>query len=99
MKSYFYITLALLLTHSSMAQRQIISFNKNWQFVLGDTSKAWRTLSLPHDWSIEGAFSESNPATNAGGSLPGGIGWYRKTFTLPANAKGKQIHIEFDGIY
>lgn len=92
------VLIALLFAQAAVAQRQEINFNKNWQFVLGDTTAAtWRTLNLPHDWSIEGQFSESHPATNQGGALPGGIGWYRKTFTLPA--KGKQVRIEFDGIY
>jgi beta-galactosidase len=31
--------------------------------------------------------------------LPGGIGWYRKTFTLPVSAKNKIVSIEFDGVY
>jgi len=89
-------------------QRTIIDFDKNWKFYLGDTAIAkepgfndgqWRTLTLPHDWSIEGDFSETNPGTTNEGALPTGIGWYRKTFTLPAEAKGKNISVEFDGVY
>ena len=45
----------------------------------------WRTLHLPHDWSIEGPFSEDAPAAGKGAYLPTGIGWYRKHFTLPAD--------------
>src|SRR6185369_15136894 len=52
-----------------------------------------------HDWSIEGEFSEKNPAGTGGGALPGGVGWYRKTFTVPLTAKGKQVFVEFDGVY
>jgi beta-galactosidase len=59
----------------------------------------WHNLSLPHDWSIESDFKKEFPATNQGGALPGGIGWYRKTFVLPASAKNKDVTIEFDGIY
>lgn len=59
----------------------------------------WRSLSLPHDWSIEGNFSSSHPATTQGGALPGGIGWYRKSFVLPDGSADKDIRIEFDGIY
>jgi beta-galactosidase len=111
MKKYFYIVFPGLLFGqlvNAQQSRQILNFNKNWKFFLGDTAVAsqpgfndnnWRTLSLPHDWSIEGTFSEKHPATNQGGALPGGISWYRKTFTLPASAKGKQVRIEFDGIY
>lgn len=88
--------------------RIITDFNKEWRFYLGDDSLAarrnyndssWRMLDLPHDWSIEGQFSESNPATTQGGALPGGVGWYRKTFMLSPAQKNKNTSIEFDGIY
>jgi beta-galactosidase len=75
-----------------------VSFNHDWRFRLGDDSP-WRQLNLPHDWSIEGEFSEKAPAGTGGGALPGGIGWYRKTFKIPAGARGKRIFIEFDGVY
>ncbi|MDQ2718729.1 MAG: DUF4982 domain-containing protein [Bacteroidota bacterium] len=83
-------------------------FDANWHFHFGDLPEAketdyvdnsWRQLNLPHDWSIEGAFSKDNPAGVGGGALPGGIGWYRKTFTLPETDKNKSIFIDFDGVY
>ncbi|MHB1024003.1 MAG: glycoside hydrolase family 2 TIM barrel-domain containing protein, partial [Acidobacteriaceae bacterium] len=52
-----------------------------------------------HDWSIAGPFRENNPSGPHGAYLPGGIGWYRKKIRLPDAAKGKQISIEFDGVY
>lgn len=78
-----------------------ISFNGNWQFLLGnDTLKRdWRTLNLPHDWAIEGDFSEKNPSGTGGGALPGGIGWYKKTFDVPESYRGKKLYIDFDGAY
>ena len=85
-----------------------INFGEDWRFNLGDVTNAqlpdlddskWRVLNLPHDWSIEGEFSEMNPAGFGGGALPGGIGWYRKAFTLPVSAKGKSVFIDFDGVY
>ena len=88
--------------------RQVIDFNTNWKFYLGNDSAAvnplyndekWRTISLPHDWSIEGNFIKNAAATNQGGALPGGIGWYRKTFRLPVSTNEKKVRIEFDGIY
>jgi beta-galactosidase len=88
--------------------RSIADFDKGWHFHLGDVSgaekpdtkdAAWRTLDLPHDWSIEGAFSKDNPASPDGGALPGGIGWYRKSFTVPVSSKGKEVYIDFDGVY
>ena len=78
-----------------------VSFNQDWQFQVGETTddSKWRQLNLPHDWSIEGEFSEKAPAGTGGGALPGGIGWYRKTFTIDAALKGKLIFIQFDGVY
>jgi len=85
-----------------------VLFNDKWKFYLGDKPEAkvegfrddgWRTLDLPHDWSIEGAFSKDNPATNQGGALPGGIAWYRKSFYVPTGTGDKQVYIDFDGIY
>ncbi len=84
------------------------NFDAGWKFNLGDVANAqqsafsdvnWRSLDLPHDWSIEGEFSPHNPATNSGGALPGGIGWYRKKFSITEPLASKKIFIEFDGVY
>ncbi len=58
----------------------------------------WRKVNLPHDWAIEGPFDEKNPSNAAGAFLPSGVAWYRKTFAVPAEAKGKRVFIEFDGV-
>src|SRR2546428_661145 len=60
---------------------------------------AWRTLDRPQDWSVAGEFSEQNPAGPEGGALPGGIGWYRKTFFAPAKDTSRLVFVEFDGVY
>jgi beta-galactosidase len=109
-KKYFIFFFLLPLLQYSFAQspRSTIDFNKDWKFFLGDDSAVinpvyndvnWRTLTLPHDWSIEGKFSKDNPATTQGGALPGGIGWYRKTFIVPVSSENKNVFIEFDGVY
>ncbi|MBP6023481.1 sugar-binding domain-containing protein [Ferruginibacter sp.] len=94
--------------YSNAQLRKNIDFNSDWKFNLGNDSTAsnenfndaaWRTLILPHDWSIEGNFSKDHPATNQGGALPGGIGWYRKIFTLAEVDNEKKVAIEFDGVY
>jgi len=100
---------ALLLSCSTKKEvRQNEDFTQDWRFYLGDDSLAmnpqyndsgWRTLDLPHDWSIEANFSKDAPATPGGGALPGGTGWYRKTFTVDNSKASKNVFIDFDGIY
>lgn len=81
-------------------------FNDNWVFHKGDIRfgeidgeaiTPWQAVQLPHDWSIESPFSEK--WASATGYLPGGIGWYKKTFTSEAAWRGKKIYIYFDGVY
>ncbi|HEX7072093.1 MAG TPA: beta-galactosidase GalB [Rhodothermales bacterium] len=93
---------------TSPVGRRTIDFNADWRFHLGDLPGAespefadttWRELQLPHDWSIEGPFSPDHPATPGGGALPGGVGWYRKTFAHPAPESDRRVFVEFDGIY
>jgi len=110
-KSFFLpLMMILLINFSVRAQRtrSVADFDKDWHFHLGDVVGAedplmkdagWRALDLPHDWSVEGKFSKTNPATPEGGALPGGIGWYRKVFTVPATSKNKKVYIDFDGVY
>ena len=83
-------------------------FDFNWKFFLGDTASAktndfndesWRKLDLPHDWSIEGKVNPKNPTGGAGGYFPAGMGWYRKTFQVPKEWKGKKVSICFEGVY
>ena len=79
-----------------------------WRFTLGDPvgaeqpsfdDRQWRSLDLPHDWSIEGTPSENAPGGGGMGYFPGGTGWYRKTFRSPAGARGRELWLEFDGVY
>lgn len=79
-------------------------FNEGWKFILSDdpsmkdadyNDSRWRSLDLPHDWSIEGQLSPT--LASCTGFLPGGIAWYRKTFTV---SDGKPRHyIYFEGVY
>jgi beta-galactosidase len=84
------------------------SFNDGWKFQKGDASGAekagfddsgWRSLSVPHDWSIEQEFNKNSKANCWAGYLDGGVGWYRKTFALDASLSGQRILIGFDGVY
>ena len=58
---------------------------------------SWRTVHLPHDYVIEGAFTPKGDASH--GSLIPTPAWYRKTFTLPASYQGKALWLNFDGVY
>ncbi len=87
--------------------RTVLSADRDWKFSLGDSSgaesstfndQAWRTVSVPHDWSIEAPPSAANKTGSGGGYFPAGIGWYRKEFTAPGNWKNKRVSLEFDGV-
>ncbi|MGW0519224.1 glycoside hydrolase family 2 TIM barrel-domain containing protein [Crossiella sp. NPDC003009] len=87
-----------------------VDFTEGWRFALVNTTGAeapqpdprsplWTDARLPHDWSI-GLNPVQNAHTIAGTAfLPGGLGWYRKTFTLPPTVAGKKVAVEFDGVY
>ncbi len=81
-------------------------FNRDWKFYLGTSGSAyqtnfndssWGSVNLPHDYSISQSFTTSGEAES--GFLPGGTGWYRKTFTLGEAYQGKRILLNFDGAY
>ncbi|GAA0674418.1 hypothetical protein GCM10009102_28000 [Sphingomonas insulae] len=83
------------------------SFDSDWRFTRGDVAgaeaagfadAAWTSVDLPHDWAIAGPFDEHAAATGSGAFLPSGVAWYRKHFTLPADAAGKRVFVEFDGV-
>ena len=109
-RSFFLSLLFLSFVYFNVSAqtRSVADFDQGWHFHLGEVTGAedpkmnddnWRSLNLPHDWSIEGKFSKDNPATPEGGALPGGIGWYRKTFIVPVTSKDKKVYIDFDGVY
>jgi beta-galactosidase len=99
---------ALLPNRSTAADARLTeNFDSNWSFLKADApgaeqnqfdDSAWRKLDVPHDWSIEGPFAETNLTGGAGAFLPSGIAWYRKHFTLPDDLSGRRVFIEFDGV-
>jgi len=74
-------------------------FNDNWEFTLNESptlpSTDWKKVDVPHDWSIEG--TPSRELASCTGYLPGGIGWYRKTFTI--SDTNPKHYIYFEGVY
>ncbi|MEN2401342.1 glycoside hydrolase family 2 TIM barrel-domain containing protein [Flavobacterium sp. MC2016-06] len=110
--SLLMLTAGILLSSCSKKEdvfvNRKVSFNSDWSFHLNDsiadkdtigTTTKWRTLNVPHDWSIEGKFDEKSPAGYGGGSLNGGLGWYKKTFKVNAADSTKVTSITFDGVY
>ena len=121
-RSIFTTTVVVLLLSFAKTQAQdsrSVSFDKNWRFKK-DTLKGaenpayddagWRTVNLPHDWSIEdlpnqkegevqGPFTKTSIGKTSTGFTEGGTGWYRKSFTLNNTYKGKRAYIIFDGVY
>ncbi len=94
--------------------RQEILFDFDWRFHWGNAENAqlveyddseWRSVDLPHDWSIEDIPGTDSPliSTAVGGINTGyylgGTSWYRKTFSVPAKLKGKKVSIMFEGVY
>lgn len=80
-------------------------FNQDWKFCLSDVSDAknvdfddadWQSVSIPHDWSVSLPLSQDKYSCT--GWLPGGIGWYRKTFDLQ-KGKGRRYYLYFEGVY
>lgn len=108
------INLLFILLFSLNAFSQTQLFDDGWRFYRGGAQSAetvgfddsqWRMIDLPHDWSIEdipgtdSPFSRDAVSQTSGGFATGGNGWYRKAFSLPETMKGKQLQIQFDGVY
>jgi beta-galactosidase len=89
----------------TVSRQRRISLNEDWRFNKGAAPGAEkpefddstrRMVRLPHDWAIEGPFDPKlNPHT---GALPiSGTGWYRKSFLLPEDSRGRYFTVVFDG--
>lgn len=83
-------------------------FNNGWKFTLGDNPQyrdpayddsAWRSLTLPHDWSVELDYNPDAPSGGNNGFFDEGLGWYRKEFTVNAPNKDRQFVVQFDGVF
>ncbi|MDR0543212.1 MAG: beta galactosidase jelly roll domain-containing protein, partial [Dysgonamonadaceae bacterium] len=83
------------------------SFDDAWRFYYGEPDGAtdvalndsrWKSMDLPHDWSVEFPFNREQGAVATGQTI-GGTGWYRKKFALQPAQKDKVIQIYFEGAY
>ena len=93
---------------AAKSPRARVNFDFDWKFTLNNDNpafaqpatddSAWEDVQIPHDWNIKETFVEGRGSDGSAANLPGGIGWYRKTFDAPASWKGKSVTIIFDGI-
>jgi len=95
-----------VISYSQKEPRIRENFDFDWKFILNDSAEAsalsyddtkWKAVQLPHDWSIGLSFDPKNGGSMA--FLPGGTGWYRKSFLIPEEYKNRKIYINFDGVY
>ena len=98
------LAICCTVTYAQTSFGDASKFNDGWLFSLSDDpahkdssfdDSTWRTLDLPHDWSVEGRLSPT--LASCTGYLPAGIGWYRKHFTISDNAPKHYIY--FEGVY
>lgn len=119
MKRIFIALIAVSIILPGVAQERKINIDSNWKYQYGSHKEAiapdfddseWRTLDLPHDWSVEtdaataagnniGPFSKNNTEGSASGQTVGGEGWYRKTFTLSEEDLKGKVSLYFEGAY
>ncbi|OBA05215.1 hypothetical protein A9P44_15595 [Paenibacillus polymyxa] len=92
-----------------MGSRVIMPFRTDWKFVEGNYTGAektdyndghWRSLHLPHDWSIEKSFDPDMPYVGNQAYLPRwAVGWYRKHFNVKPSSPKQRVYIQFDGVH
>lgn len=99
----------LLFSYRSVGQvsfGESVTLNDQWKFTLDDLIGAeainfddeeWQSIDLPHDWSVEQHLSPTK--ASAMGYLPGGIGWYRKSISIPEERRGEKVLLYFEGVY
>lgn len=113
MRKFFFLGLSAMVFLSSTAlrlsaqqARKRVLFDAGWFFHKGDLKGAqmngfrdagWQPVTLPHDWSIRGPWSEKWASATA--YLPGGVGWYSKRFTVAARDSAQKVFIYFNGVY
>lgn len=98
-KTGIILLLFALSSLSTLVARDQINLNRDWKFSLGDftgaqqpafADKDWTQTNLPHSFSLPYFMWKDVYA---------GYGWYRKEITLQPSWKGKQVSIEFEGVF
>jgi beta-galactosidase len=86
-----------------------LELDRDWRFHLGDIpdgiwraeldDSSWRTVDLPHDWSIELERDPASPSGAAGGHFRTGVGWYQKRFPVTRELREGTLLVELEGVY
>ena len=79
-------------------------FNRHWLFKMTNSpyiipAAEWKTVDLPHDFSIGLDREPDLPGGRDTGFFPGGMAEYRKALFVPEEWKGKKVILEFEGVY
>ncbi len=100
---------ALAFCLEATAQRSETLLERDWRLIRQDNSaysdpdyddSSWQSVTIPHDWSISGSFSESSDEPSGGttgGLIYAGTGWYRLHFDVPDYRPGCRVELLFDG--
>ena len=80
------------------------SIHNEGPYVAKFDASGWKKIDLPHDWVVDLPYaaeaSHSHGYKTVGYEYPEtSVGWYRKTFNIPAEDYGKHIWLQFDGIF
>lgn len=106
--AFLCVLLCMPISAKNTASQRKQLFDSSWRFTLDSIAdlsdpavddSSWKTVNLPHDWSVEGEFDENAPMGNDGGYFPSGTGWYRKTFVASKADEGKKFRLYFEGVY
>lgn len=93
--------LALAASARAETRREVLNFNPGWRLATGDPAgaqepafddSAWTAVTLPRAWNEDDAFRLAIDKHRTG------VAWYRKSFTLPADAAGRKVFLEFEGV-
>jgi beta-galactosidase len=83
------------------------NFNAGWKFIRQDVpgaeqpsfdDSAWVNVSAPHTYNDADSYTEIISHSGGDRAAWTGITWYRKHFKLPADAEGKKVILEFEGL-
>jgi beta-galactosidase len=84
------------------------AFSKSGEFAFAQAKfddAQWRPLDLPHDWAVELPFVHDESLQSHGYKPLGrkypetSVGWYRKTFLIPKEDRGRRVTVDFDGAF